>query len=107
MNSTEEALGVPEDIQNYIYNLFLNFITSRQLKLSTNKKERVYDMIMNIRNGGEFYLPVFDDSSLIFGEYGGNRRATWISIIKGNYDLFYNTVNPPKEYNINGQKFIV
>lgn len=107
MNEIEERFGVPGDIQDYIYNLFLSYIVKKQGGYSGEKNYKLNQIILAMRMGGSLLVPIFHDSSDIFGETVYHREKTWLRMIRGEYDLFYDIVKPPKEYNLNGIKFVV
>jgi len=107
MNEIEERFGVPKDIQDYIYNLFLSYIVKKQGGYYGEKNYKLAQIILAMRMNGSLFVPIFHDSSDIFGESPYDREKMWIRIIGGEYDLFYETVKPPKEYNLNGIKFVV
>lgn len=108
MNTLEKELGVPKDIQEYIYNMFLSYILSKKDNYYGEKDFKLRQIITNTRLGGTMFSSLFANSSEIFGDTPKKREIIWKTILRdADYGLFYRIVNPPKEYNVKGVKFVI
>lgn len=97
---------VPTPIKQEIFEMYRQFLTKRHyMALTLTVEIVVQDTVRYGLNGN--YDPVFAESDKKFGETEVDRIRFWAKVIRGDFQHYYDTLNPGQEMVVEGQKFII
>jgi len=97
---------VPTPIKLEIFEMYRQYLTKRHYMANTLKVEVIVQDILKY-GLDSVYHNVFAESDEKFGETKEDKIHFWTEIIRGNFQHYYDTLNPGKEMVVEGQKFII